>query len=136
MLSWDSTMFCIIIIGFNVFLFTLGVCRATISMLTYNGYFQEYILSMNSRDEFSWRLAREFNLLSDDAICSWISFESFTLKFGKLGFFATFYLIREKWFQSSRIVLYGDKILWSMANLGGRNFQGVGGHNYTYLCIM
>ncbi|KAF3452895.1 hypothetical protein FNV43_RR03328 [Rhamnella rubrinervis] len=45
-------------------------CRATISMLTYNGYFQEYTLSIKNQDEFSWSLEREFYLLSDEAICS------------------------------------------------------------------
>nr|XP_015877220.2 autophagy-related protein 18b-like isoform X6 [Ziziphus jujuba var. spinosa] len=45
-------------------------CRVTISILTYNGYFQDYILSINNQDEFLWSLARGFNLLLDDAICS------------------------------------------------------------------
>ncbi|VVA18148.1 PREDICTED: autophagy-related [Prunus dulcis] len=48
-------------------------CRATISIITYNGYFQEYNLSINNQNEFSWSLEREFKLLtviSDDAISS------------------------------------------------------------------
>ncbi|XP_060675261.1 autophagy-related protein 18b isoform X2 [Ziziphus jujuba] len=45
-------------------------CRVAISILTYNGYFQDYILSINNQDEFLWSLARGFNLLLDDAICS------------------------------------------------------------------
>ncbi|KAH7546087.1 hypothetical protein FEM48_Zijuj01G0163500 [Ziziphus jujuba var. spinosa] len=53
------------------FLFlTLDFGRVTISILTYNGYFQDYILSINNQDEFLWSLARGFNLLLDDAICS------------------------------------------------------------------
>ncbi|EXC19338.1 hypothetical protein L484_002140 [Morus notabilis] len=48
-------------------------CRATISMVTYNGYFQEYNLNINNRDEYSWSLEREFNLLTviaDNSISS------------------------------------------------------------------
>ncbi|PON48447.1 Guanine nucleotide-binding protein, beta subunit [Parasponia andersonii] len=39
-------------------------CRATISMVTYNGYFQEYNLTISNRDKYSWSLEREFNLLT------------------------------------------------------------------------
>ncbi|XP_022749482.1 autophagy-related protein 18b isoform X4 [Durio zibethinus] len=39
-------------------------CRAVISLITYNGYFQEYTLSINNQNESSWSLEREFNLLS------------------------------------------------------------------------
>lgn len=48
-------------------------CRATISVVAYNGYFQEYNLNINNRDEYSWSLEREFNLLtviSDNSISS------------------------------------------------------------------
>ncbi|XP_019086909.1 PREDICTED: autophagy-related protein 18b-like isoform X3 [Camelina sativa] len=38
--------------------------RATVSVITYNGYFQEYTLSINNKNESSWTLEREFNLLS------------------------------------------------------------------------
>ncbi|KAK9932073.1 hypothetical protein M0R45_019323 [Rubus argutus] len=46
-------------------------CRATISIITYNGYFQEYNLSINNQNEFLWTLEREFKLLNvilDDGI--------------------------------------------------------------------
>nr|XP_043627268.1 autophagy-related protein 18b [Erigeron canadensis] len=39
-------------------------CRATISIITYNGYFLEYFLSINHRNESTWTLEREFNLLT------------------------------------------------------------------------
>ncbi|XP_038698620.1 autophagy-related protein 18b isoform X2 [Tripterygium wilfordii] len=39
-------------------------CRATLSILTYDGYFQEYVLSINNQNESSWSLEREFNLLT------------------------------------------------------------------------
>ncbi|KAK9275205.1 hypothetical protein L1049_022467 [Liquidambar formosana] len=39
-------------------------CRATISIITFNGYFQEYSLSINHQNESSWSLEREFNLLT------------------------------------------------------------------------
>ncbi|KAF4390156.1 hypothetical protein G4B88_005074 [Cannabis sativa] len=48
-------------------------CRATISMVAYNGYFQEYSLTISSRDEYSWSLEREFNLqtvISENPISS------------------------------------------------------------------
>lgn len=48
--------------------------RATISMVAYNGYFQEYNLTISNRDEYSWSLEREFNLLtviSENAISTW-----------------------------------------------------------------
>ncbi|XP_010277991.1 PREDICTED: autophagy-related protein 18b isoform X2 [Nelumbo nucifera] len=38
--------------------------RACISIITYNGYFQEYSLSINDTNEASWGLEREFNLLT------------------------------------------------------------------------
>lgn len=40
------------------------VCRATISLITYNGYFLEYISNINQHGECSWNLEREFNLLT------------------------------------------------------------------------
>nr|XP_011471071.1 PREDICTED: autophagy-related protein 18b isoform X3 [Fragaria vesca subsp. vesca] len=46
-------------------------CRATISIISYSGYFQEYNLSINNQNEFLWSLEREFKLLNvilDDAI--------------------------------------------------------------------
>lgn len=39
-------------------------CRATVSILTYSGYFLEYTLSINHQNESSWVLEREFNLLT------------------------------------------------------------------------
>ncbi|KAJ0710330.1 putative transcription factor WD40-like family [Helianthus annuus] len=39
-------------------------CRATISIITYNGYFLEYVLNINHRNESSWTLDREFNLVT------------------------------------------------------------------------
>ncbi|KAM7472882.1 hypothetical protein LguiA_011065 [Lonicera macranthoides] len=39
--------------------------RATISIITYSGYFQEYISSINHRNESLWTLDREFNLLTE-----------------------------------------------------------------------
>ncbi|XP_047324243.1 autophagy-related protein 18b [Impatiens glandulifera] len=39
-------------------------CRATICIVTYNGYFLEYSLSINHKNEPSWTLNREFNLLT------------------------------------------------------------------------
>ncbi|AEE85774.2 autophagy 18 B-like protein [Arabidopsis thaliana] len=38
--------------------------RATVSVITYNGYFQEYTLSINNKNESLWTLEREFNLFS------------------------------------------------------------------------
>ncbi|KAK7854941.1 autophagy-related protein 18b [Quercus suber] len=46
-------------------------CKATISIITYNGYFQEYSLSINQQNDPVWTLEHEFNLLtviSDNAI--------------------------------------------------------------------
>ncbi|KAK6942355.1 hypothetical protein RJ641_027732, partial [Dillenia turbinata] len=43
---------------------TTEACRAIISLITYNGYFLEYSLSINHQDESSWSLQREFNLLT------------------------------------------------------------------------
>ncbi|XP_021887319.1 autophagy-related protein 18b isoform X2 [Carica papaya] len=37
-------------------------CRFTISVVTYNGYFQEYTLTINNQNEAVWALEREFNL--------------------------------------------------------------------------
>ncbi|KAF6156361.1 hypothetical protein GIB67_031482 [Kingdonia uniflora] len=42
----------------------VAACRASISIVTYNGYFQEYRLRINSLNESSWSLEREFNLLT------------------------------------------------------------------------
>lgn len=39
-------------------------CRATISLITYSGYFQEYISTINQQNECSWNLEREFSLLT------------------------------------------------------------------------
>ncbi|CAN0838231.1 Autophagy-related protein 18b [Linum grandiflorum] len=41
-----------------------GVKRATFAVINYNGYFQEYILDVNSQSESKWSLEREFNLLA------------------------------------------------------------------------
>ncbi|KAH1117212.1 hypothetical protein GLYMA_17G070200v4 [Glycine max] len=41
-----------------------GVKRAIMSVITYNGYFQEYNLSIDAQNELSWSLVREFNLLT------------------------------------------------------------------------
>ncbi|CAN0838232.1 Autophagy-related protein 18b [Linum grandiflorum] len=38
--------------------------RATFAVINYNGYFQEYILDVNSQSESKWSLEREFNLLA------------------------------------------------------------------------
>ncbi|KAK1275502.1 Autophagy-related protein 18b [Acorus gramineus] len=40
------------------------VCRASIFIFTYNGYFQEYTLSINNSNDSLWCLEREFNLLT------------------------------------------------------------------------
>lgn len=44
----------------------LLACRAIMSVITYNGYFQEYNLSIDTQrqNELSWTLGREFNLLT------------------------------------------------------------------------
>ncbi|XP_059637595.1 autophagy-related protein 18b isoform X2 [Cornus florida] len=39
-------------------------CRATISIISYGGYFQEYSFSINHKNESSWNLEREFNILT------------------------------------------------------------------------
>uniref|UniRef100_A0A9I9EBP3 Autophagy-related protein 18b n=1 Tax=Cucumis melo TaxID=3656 RepID=A0A9I9EBP3_CUCME len=39
-------------------------CQATLAIITYNGYFQEYTLSLNNHNEFSRSLDREFNLMT------------------------------------------------------------------------
>ncbi|XP_065849459.1 autophagy-related protein 18b isoform X1 [Euphorbia lathyris] len=39
-------------------------CRATLSVITFNGYFQEYIVNINNQNESKWSLEREFNLLT------------------------------------------------------------------------
>ncbi|XAR65549.1 hypothetical protein NMG60_11009708 [Bertholletia excelsa] len=41
-----------------------GYCRATVSIITYTGYFLEYTLTINHQNESSWILEREFNLLT------------------------------------------------------------------------
>ncbi|CAN1328768.1 Autophagy-related protein 18b [Linum perenne] len=41
-----------------------GVKRATFAVINYNGYFQEYIVDVNSQSEAKWSLEREFNLLA------------------------------------------------------------------------
>ncbi|CAN1328767.1 Autophagy-related protein 18b [Linum perenne] len=38
--------------------------RATFAVINYNGYFQEYIVDVNSQSEAKWSLEREFNLLA------------------------------------------------------------------------
>uniref|UniRef100_A0A7N0VGN0 Autophagy-related protein 18b n=2 Tax=Kalanchoe fedtschenkoi TaxID=63787 RepID=A0A7N0VGN0_KALFE len=38
--------------------------RATVSIITFSGIFQEYSLSINNQNESSWNLMREFNLLT------------------------------------------------------------------------
>lgn len=40
------------------------ICRASIFIITYNGYFQEYSLNVNQLNEDSWSLEREFSLFS------------------------------------------------------------------------
>eukprot|EP00268_Persea_americana_P022530 TRINITY_DN22439_c0_g1_i10.p1 TRINITY_DN22439_c0_g1~~TRINITY_DN22439_c0_g1_i10.p1 ORF type:complete len:393 (-),score=71.74 TRINITY_DN22439_c0_g1_i10:392-1519(-) len=47
--------------------------RASIFIITYNGYFQEYSLNVNQLNESSWSLEREFSLLSTapDEITDW-----------------------------------------------------------------
>ncbi|KAF3668235.1 Autophagy-related protein 18b [Capsicum annuum] len=40
------------------------VLRATISMITYGGYFLEYVYNVNHQNKSSWTLEREFNLLT------------------------------------------------------------------------
>ncbi|XP_057415592.1 autophagy-related protein 18b isoform X2 [Lotus japonicus] len=42
----------------------LLACRANMCVITYNGYFQEYNLSIDAQNELSWALGREFNLLT------------------------------------------------------------------------
>ncbi|XP_057247100.1 autophagy-related protein 18b isoform X2 [Beta vulgaris subsp. vulgaris] len=41
-----------------------GVKRAKISVVTYDGYFREYIFSIDHKNESSWTLEREYNLLT------------------------------------------------------------------------
>ncbi|XP_021731409.1 autophagy-related protein 18b-like [Chenopodium quinoa] len=43
-----------------------GTCRfrATVSVVTYDGYFWEYIFNINHKNESSWALEREYNLLT------------------------------------------------------------------------
>ncbi|KAJ8441895.1 hypothetical protein Cgig2_014364 [Carnegiea gigantea] len=38
--------------------------RVVISIISYNGYFQEYMLSVNYKNEAAWSLDREYNLLT------------------------------------------------------------------------
>ncbi|WMV36425.1 hypothetical protein MTR67_029810 [Solanum verrucosum] len=40
------------------------VLRATIPMITYGGYFLEYVYNVNHQNKSSWTLEREFNLLT------------------------------------------------------------------------
>ncbi|XP_047177681.1 autophagy-related protein 18b isoform X1 [Vigna umbellata] len=42
----------------------LLACRAILSVITSNGFFKEYNISINARNELSWALGREFNLLT------------------------------------------------------------------------
>ncbi|KAK7265342.1 hypothetical protein RJT34_32961 [Clitoria ternatea] len=42
----------------------LLACRTNMCVITYNGYFQEYNLSIDAQNELSWTLGHEFNLLS------------------------------------------------------------------------
>ncbi|XP_027331324.1 autophagy-related protein 18b isoform X2 [Abrus precatorius] len=42
----------------------LLACRANMSVITCNGYFQEYNLSIDAQNGLSWALGREFNLLT------------------------------------------------------------------------
>ncbi|KAK9100035.1 hypothetical protein Scep_023465 [Stephania cephalantha] len=41
-----------------------AISRANVSIITHNGYFQEYSLSINHLNECSWSMEREFNLLT------------------------------------------------------------------------
>ncbi|CAI9102792.1 OLC1v1001134C1 [Oldenlandia corymbosa var. corymbosa] len=43
------------------------ILRATISIISYGGYFLEYSCSINQQNEVSWTLEREFNLLTAKA---------------------------------------------------------------------
>lgn len=46
--------------------------RATISMITYRGYFLEYVYNVNHQNKSSWTLEREFNLLTaETSSLSW-----------------------------------------------------------------
>ncbi|XP_048228376.1 autophagy-related protein 18b isoform X2 [Ricinus communis] len=40
------------------------VFRATLSIITFNGYFQEYVIDINNQNESKWSLEHEFNLLT------------------------------------------------------------------------
>lgn len=44
-----------------------GILRATISIISYGGYFLEYSCSINHQNEVTWTLEREFNLLTGQA---------------------------------------------------------------------
>ncbi|MBA0697806.1 hypothetical protein Goari_021331 [Gossypium aridum] len=44
--------------------FEIASCRAIISLIAYNGYFQEYTFTLNSQSESTWSLEREFNLVA------------------------------------------------------------------------
>ncbi|RVW88370.1 Autophagy-related protein 18b [Vitis vinifera] len=53
--------------------FVLDFARATVSIITYSGSFQEYTLIINQKNESSWHLERRFDLLtaiSDNIISS------------------------------------------------------------------
>ncbi|GMI97570.1 ARABIDOPSIS THALIANA HOMOLOG OF YEAST AUTOPHAGY 18 (ATG18) B [Hibiscus trionum] len=42
----------------------IALCRAIISLIAYNGYFQEYTFTLNRQNESTWSLERESNLLA------------------------------------------------------------------------
>ncbi|KAE8705946.1 Autophagy-related protein 18b [Hibiscus syriacus] len=46
----------------------IALCRAVISLIAYNGYFQEYTFTLNSQNESTWSLEREFNLLGVSSV--------------------------------------------------------------------
>ncbi|QHO50414.1 Autophagy-related proteinb [Arachis hypogaea] len=51
----------------------LLACRAIMSVITYNGQFKEYNLSVDAHNDLTWSLGREFNLLTvtlDKAVIS------------------------------------------------------------------
>lgn len=56
--------FLVSICSLKVYVFFFQFSRANMSVITYNGYFQEYNLSIDAQNELSWTLGREFNLLT------------------------------------------------------------------------
>uniref|UniRef100_A0A2P2JG13 Autophagy-related protein 18b isoform X2 n=2 Tax=Rhizophora mucronata TaxID=61149 RepID=A0A2P2JG13_RHIMU len=42
----------------------IEACRATLSVVTYDGYFLEYVVNVNNQNVSEWSLEREFNLLT------------------------------------------------------------------------